>query len=670
MTIFVSSNQNYMMRITLLSLFVTIFSLSTFAQTPGGINFEPVKYDMTQANLPQEIAFPFLEMQNVPVQSLEDGELTPMATLTTSRFATLDDIETGHLVYYSEGRSGNTYNIKTYDSNLDIVENISFDIPENANLIRVLNHYSTSFFNDEDTREFMVFIHHFDPDNYGPEGQINDVWVVDSNGEVLQTLTATSAMAKVDNDGNKILYTYLDDDTNITIDAFNPADFELINTHSFPVEWIYNLIGSPFNFMEIDGQEYLVTAHYEKKFMDNMTLEIAPDNHLIVKLLDYDFTEIKSISLDIQGTYDQGPYLIPMASFGVFYKTNEFDISTNIFNDDEQLEVVYGIHYYNLMTDQEWDTFRVGAEDGSIIYTLDEYILGFNRDIRDIEGHDRQIGFLIADDLQQGATQIGFFNIESWEMDLVIDAQLSEYVLSEYTNRIEVEDGYHYLVGVGQSLTENGLNYGGVNEYTSEGELVKTHLLPTSDSAILFQPLLTSNTLERELFTSEDSDLYFLYVYMEQVQGGGNFYNMAIAKDADNVLAEFRGDTDKGPITGGGLMMRSDKQGFDKLMVQYNSSMMTLDFYQLPLFGELDVESIKENKFVLYPNPVSDFIYIQSDNPVRNYNIFDINGRLVLNGNLANGQNSLDLSSLPTGIYLAGFQTADGNIIQKKLIKK
>ena len=70
---------------------------------------------------------------------------------------------------------------------------------------------------------------------------------------------------------------------------------------------------------------------------------------------------------------------------------------------------------------------------------------------------------------------------------------------------------------------------------------------------------------------------------------------------------------------------------------------------------------------VIYPNPASDAIVIQSENPVKGVSIRNINGALVLKADAAD--NSINVSKLYPGTYFVELQFANGNVLYQKLIK-
>jgi len=103
------------------------------------------------------------------------------------------------------------------------------------------------------------------------------------------------------------------------------ATWEIQNTYLLDADLINYFMGSPFSFLKVDGQEYIALVHYKHLFMDNYTLEVFPDNKLMVKLLDFNLQEVKTMALNIETRYpDAGQYVIPMAEFGLFYRDPRF----------------------------------------------------------------------------------------------------------------------------------------------------------------------------------------------------------------------------------------------------------------------------------------------------------------------------------------------------------
>lgn len=77
-------------------------------------------------------------------------------------------------------------------------------------------------------------------------------------------------------------------------------------------------------------------------------------------------------------------------------------------------------------------------------------------------------------------------------------------------------------------------------------------------------------------------------------------------------------------------------------------------------------EKVKENKIVLFPNPVKDVLYIKAtENKDYYYQIYNASGQLVKSGKFENTQTSV--SSLTQGVYLVRINNSEALV---KIIKK
>lgn len=652
----------------------------TVEKNANTINFEKSSrtlhgYDMKNFNRPKSAESVFANSGlsvSTENTAARDGQLDvePFGQIDVNRWGVISNIETGGEVLFSSERIGNNFNVKTYNDDIEVHESFSVEIPANANQAEVLNHYSTNFFSNDGNGEFLIYLHYFDDDIPGPEGQIWEIWVVDANGNILSELNGFAAEAKVDSEGNHILFTYFDNDEDVIINKYDDfSSWEISADYIFPSELVHFFMGSPFDFITVDGVEYIVLAHYRILFMDNMTMEVFPDNNLIVKLLDFDFQEVKSMSFDIETRYpDAGEFTIPMAEFGMFYRDNTYDISSDIFNPDDKLEVVYGIYYYDMIADNEWSTYIVANEDGEILHELNEYIIDSFTEMNSIDGQDNQLGFLMGENGM--ATNLGFFNIESWEFDHIFDAVTSGDQLSANFNRIPSEDSFNYLIGLGEPDEENSNIYGVVGEYNRNGSIETRHRFLLPDDVVLFTPILTRYALIPNLFMPDD-ELYFMYTYKEMRSSGSIFNNVVISKSSESPLVEFRGDTAQGNIIGSTFL--TDGNGtFNKMTLQYedgNDQLLT-DFYRLPFDDALGVEDQAAINFLLYPNPTNGVLNIQSNVAAQSIQIYGITGNLILNESLESSNKSVDLSFLSQGIYIAKVTLQNGSSQQVKFIKK
>lgn len=83
--------------------------------------------------------------------------------------------------------------------------------------------------------------------------------------------------------------------------------------------------------------------------------------------------------------------------------------------------------------------------------------------------------------------------------------------------------------------------------------------------------------------------------------------------------------------------------------------------------GDDGVEEIDNEEVVIYPNPVDDIVMIETHGraSLQNVIIYDVNGRKVL----STSESQIDISNLPSGVYLMKIESSDG-IFYKKIIKE
>ena len=93
-----------------------------------------------------------------------------------------------------------------------------------------------------------------------------------------------------------------------------------------------------------------------------------------------------------------------------------------------------------------------------------------------------------------------------------------------------------------------------------------------------------------------------------------------------------------------------------------NQSAESLESFQGLALGNQDYTKLNAT---IAPNPVNDFLNIQTGNNeiIRNIKITDVNGRIVVESNVID--NSLNVSQLQKGIYLATIKTNNGQVTQK-----
>ena len=77
----------------------------------------------------------------------------------------------------------------------------------------------------------------------------------------------------------------------------------------------------------------------------------------------------------------------------------------------------------------------------------------------------------------------------------------------------------------------------------------------------------------------------------------------------------------------------------------------------------LGLDSVSNESFKLYPNPVEDYLYIQSsDTTIKNIDIYNILGKKIYN---SSSENRLDMSSYSAGIYFVKINNFTFKIVKK-----
>ena len=81
-----------------------------------------------------------------------------------------------------------------------------------------------------------------------------------------------------------------------------------------------------------------------------------------------------------------------------------------------------------------------------------------------------------------------------------------------------------------------------------------------------------------------------------------------------------------------------------------------------------DLEEVEVLQISVYPNPATNHLFIQSDYPVKQVEMFDLSGMRVVKNNEETGQ--VDVSKLPAGLYIVRVYTNDTILSQKIIIRR
>ena len=119
----------------------------------------------------------------------------------------------------------------------------------------------------------------------------------------------------------------------------------------------------------------------------------------------------------------------------------------------------------------------------------------------------------------------------------------------------------------------------------------------------------------------------------------------------------------KETITGAVMFSVDDKRIVSKFQAPDGSGLVT---YVVDLTDMTNVDEIKDanEQFAIYPNPVEDVLNIEGD--FAKFTIVNLSGATVLSSTT----NNVNVSELPTGVYLLNIESADGKKTTRTMMKK
>ncbi|MRT93682.1 alpha-amylase family glycosyl hydrolase [Ancylomarina sp. 16SWW S1-10-2] len=82
------------------------------------------------------------------------------------------------------------------------------------------------------------------------------------------------------------------------------------------------------------------------------------------------------------------------------------------------------------------------------------------------------------------------------------------------------------------------------------------------------------------------------------------------------------------------------------------------------------IEDVLDEELRIYPNPVQDLLYLDNLNQVKQINIYNLTGRMILHKNTPDANEVLNIRHLNQGIYILILDLEDGSRLTKKIIKQ
>ena len=637
-------------------LLATIFGLcsTTYAQTifekSNTIVFERIKkdkketlkrnFDWTTYNRGKDInSFGEFSQVNSSVKSraTEQNDIKPFGNINAQRWAYGKNVDNNETILFSiDSKYGPnaTFTLKTYTDDLKVDKQFTISIPETTTRAEAIADFSAKILDNNDKLIVGVYVH-FTDGGQGPESVKDQIWFVNEAGEVLYKEDTTSAEFLTDSKGKQQAYTYKTNDDFVTIKKINLTDTSKNLEYKIPFSLANFYVGMPIVHKNLNGKDYVVLARYTEQLVDNSTLEFNTNAKFALDFIDAEtFVLDKTYTLPVIGFDEENPYTIPMATFGLFYNTDKYDISSNIYNTDSKLEFTYGSYIYDLMADKESYNYFVVNEDGTILKSLTEDVVagGIETGIELIEipNQKDQVAMLV-DQNGEGGSNVKIYNLPDFELAQDFPVLYNDDILSLNMNRIPSDNSFNYVVGLNAGEMDGDKAFGLVKHYDAKGVEVKKVRLPITLETELFAPFLNALTLNPTI-VNDDDKIEYVYAYQDRENGvAANTYG--IAQDENNVLAMFSGRTERGNITTIGYGMNK-KGEFDRLYAYYGSdysaTSFITDFYKFP-FESLAVNDIQKN--TQSKKYLSNVKEIRVDYDYETYQVFNMSGNLISSGN-------------------------------------
>ncbi|WP_291123319.1 T9SS type A sorting domain-containing protein [Empedobacter sp. UBA7620] len=636
-------------------LLATIFGLcsTTYAQTifekSNTTVFERIKkdkketlkrnFDWTTYNRGKDInSFGEFSQVNSSVKSraTEKNDIKPFGNINAQRWAYGKNVDNNETILFSiDSKYGPnaTFTLKTYTDDLKVDKQFTISIPETTTRAEAIADFSAKILDNNDKLIVGVYVH-FTDGGQGPESVKDQIWFVNEAGEVLYKEDTTSAEFLTDSKGKQQAYTYKTNDDFVTIKKINLTDTSKNLEYKIPFSLANFYVGMPIVHKNLNGKDYVVFSHYTEKLLDNSTLEFNTNAKFALDFIDAETFKLeKTYNLPVIGFDEENPYTIPMTTFGLFYNTDKYDISSNVYNADSKLEFTYGALFYDMPNDREWFNYYVVNEDGTVLKTLNEDIanggIETGIELTELANQKDQVVMLI--DNGEGISNIKVYNLPELELAQDFPAVHNDDLLSLNFNRIANGNTFNYVVGLNFGEVEGDKAFGIVKHYDTKGVEVKKVRLPITLETELFAPFLNALTLNPTI-VNDDDKIEYVYAYQDRVNNkAANTYS--IAQDENNLLASFSGRTEKGNITMSGYGTKRNGE-YDRLYVYYGSdysaTSFITDFYKFP-FESLAVNDIQKNKqSIKYLSNVKE---IRVDYEYATYQVFNMNGNLISSGN-------------------------------------
>lgn len=383
----------------------------------------------------------------------------------------------------------------------------------------------------------------------------------------------------------------------------------------------------------------VTTNDYTTKFYDFHTLDLVFEAPVqtgcnATELEDgtyiFSYIDVNNHQLKIYNE-DGSPWMnidLPTETTNDIAYNGAYIISKNMFNDDDNIEVLIG---YRLVINQfsSDDKGYLLSQNGDVLKNLNANSFS----ISEHYGYEKKIFG------QASGESLLSFNYPIYDLDLNEEHVYSGQTAARYrvgdeiamvivttlgTPNIEVFHEDHTPWYQTELPIESG--------HTMVGAFVTTNVFDTDPAfeIIFLKASFTPGDATANVYDETEGVIF---------TESANFFNLSIIPGLDNKLMTMT--TDPGNIKS--------------------------KVFSLPTTAPLSVnEWITEANFRLYPNPVNNLLNISLESNIDfAYNIIDLSGKVVLEGNLTQMDQSVSVDQLPKGIYVFKIQNGKHNAHHK-----
>lgn len=499
--------------------------------------------------------------------------------------------------------------ITLLDENFEPTKSITINTPDTTMTISVLDAFSRNFFNNDDKIEFLVQVHGFDPTMWsmGPSGCRDTLLLVNEDGEILRRYgnVGSADIHKVGYDNRLITmrppYDELYDSIQLKVYDAKEND---VTASLFTVEIADDLMaysaGPVFEYEELGGKNYYVSSFYEKSFDSALNPEnpvIRKNNKFIVRLFDANTFEIaKDIKLDIIG---QDTHEWSMADL---YNFQEMYMSTNIFNQDTLIEIIYGVGRYMVNCDCVKTDLYLVNEKGEVLKEMLKQTAGTQK-LQSLTGQTEEYAVFRGGDGKIEA--ITMYEMPGMKENASFPSLYNGEVLSLSFNRVLDENGKrNYIFALGSGESADNTVYAGIVYYDVKGKKTKHVRIDVGIDVALVSPILDESTVNPYIVNGDSEREYFLYG--KEFDESGAIHNyFAIASGEGKILYKWCNMSSYGEFSMAGFSPNKTQTKTETLFVSFSDpeeikAESTTFIYKLPLQPTtLKGEGTKTNPYII-----------------------------------------------------------------------